>query len=84
MPNNCEQGVIIPLLSTDLCNGETKNSACIIHTDPITLLSLSANSTQEEINNAFVLAISSLLNRVELLETRVDDLEERILILEAE
>ena len=83
--NNCNNGIVIPsLLPTDPCNGETKNSACVIHTDAITLLDLPINSTQEEINNAFVLAISSLLNRVELLETRVDDLESRILILESE
>ena len=79
---SCTTNIVIQQIE-DPCQGETKNSACIIHTDPITLLDLPANSTQEEINNAFVLAISSLMNRVEELETVVADQESRILILES-
>lgn len=69
--------------TTDPCNGKQTSSKCIINEDAITLLDLPENSTQEEVNNALVLAINSLINRVELLETIVADLESRILILES-
>ena len=69
--------------TTDFCNGKTMSTKCLINESAIPSLFLEPNSTQEEVNNAFVLAINSLINRVELLETQVEDLAERILILEA-
>lgn len=71
---SCNTGISIPELNTDPCNGKKHNAACVIHTSPITILDLVANSTQEQINNAFVLAITSLINRVELLESQVETL----------
>jgi hypothetical protein len=66
--DRCNSGISIPELSADPCHGETKSTECIIHKDAITLLDLPPNSTQAEINNAFVLAINSLLLRIEELE----------------
>jgi hypothetical protein len=66
----------------DECGGRTVKSSCVVNVPAITLLDLPANSTQEEVNNALVLAINSLINRVELLETQVADHENRITTLE--
>lgn len=82
MPN-CYQGIDIPLnLQQDPCNGETKSSACIIHPDELALLELPQNSSVRDIINAYSIALNSALNRIQALETALEDLEERVLILE--
>ena len=68
--------------TTDLCSGKTMSTKCLINESAIPSLFLEPNSTQEEVNNALVLAINSLINRVELLETTVADHENRITTLE--
>ena len=78
----CNNGIVIPPLSVDECDGERKSTKCIIHQTAIPLFELPINSTQEQINNAIVVAMNSLVNRVVALETLVEDLEERIEILE--
>ena len=67
---NCNNSISIEQVE-DVCNGKRLSTTCVIHPSIISLLSLPANSTQEEINNAFVLAISSLINRVEELENQL-------------
>ena len=66
----------------DICNGKTMSTKCLINESAIPSLFLEPNSTQEEVNNALVLAINALINRVELLETIVADHENRITTLE--
>ncbi len=78
----CNNGIEIPDLEVDICNGETKPTACIIHADAIPSLELAANSTQAEINAALVLVINILNTRITALETLTADLEARILELE--
>jgi hypothetical protein len=68
--------------TTDPCNGKRVSTECVIQEDAIPSLFLEPNSTQEEVNSAFVLAITSLINRVEDLESQVSDLTARILVLE--
>jgi len=80
--SQCNQGIDIPILNTDLCNGKTINTKCVIHEDEISLLEIDANSSQYVINNAILVAITSLLNRVDALELALTDVESRLLILE--
>jgi len=80
--SQCNQGIDIPILNTDLCNGKTINTKCVIHEDEISLLEIDANSSQYIINNAVLVAITSLLNRVDALELALTDVESRLLILE--
>lgn len=79
---SCISGVNIPILSEDICNGETKNSKCVIHEDALVLLELPSNSTMYEIVNAFSVALSAALNRLQDLETLTTELEARIVVLE--
>lgn len=81
--SQCNQGIDIPTLSTDFCNGKTINTKCVIHEDEISLLEIDANSSQYLINNAILVAMTSLLNRVDALELALADAESRILILES-
>ena len=77
--NNNTQIVQIP----DNCNGERKSTKCVIHEDEISLLEIDANSSQYVINNAILVSMTSLLNRVDALELALADAESRILILES-
>ena len=79
---SCTTNITIPTLPTDPCGGKQMSTKCLINESAIPSLFLEPNSTQEEVNNALVLAISSLINRVELLETQVADHESRITTLE--
>ena len=79
---SCTTNITIPTLPTDPCNGKQVSTKCLINESAIPSLFLEPNSTQEEVNNAFVLAINSLINRVELLETQVADMNARLIILE--
>ena len=56
---NCHENITLPTFPTDSCNGKTISSGCVISQNAYTLLDLPANSTQEEINNALVLALNS-------------------------
>jgi len=82
--NNCNTGISIPTLSEDNCGGKTTSTKCVIHEEQISLLEIPANSTQEIINNAIMVALSSLQTRVTSLEEALEDAENRILILETE
>ena len=78
----CENNIVIPELPSDPCNGKTISTDCVIYSSAITLLDLPPNSSNTEVINALVLAINSLIGRVELLETITTDLDARLTILE--
>ena len=78
----CENNIVIPELPSDPCNGKTISTDCVIYSSAITLLDLPPNSSNTEVINALVLAINSLIGRVELLETITTDHETRLTILE--
>ena len=77
--NNNTQIVQIP----DDCNGKRISTDCVTYSSAITLLALPPNSSNTEVINALVLAINSLIGRVELLETITANLDSRLTILEA-
>ena len=79
----CENNIVIPELPSDPCSGKTINTKCVIHEDEISLLEIDANSSQYVINNAILVSMTSLLNRVDALELALADAESRILILES-
>ena len=78
----CENNNIEILQIPDPCNGERISTDCVTYSSAITLLALPPNSSNTEVINALVLAINSLIGRVELLETITTDHENRITILE--
>ena len=78
----CENNNIEIIQIPDDCNGERKSTNCVIYPSAITLLDLPPNSSNTEVINALVLAINSLIGRVELLETITTDHEARLTILE--
>lgn len=72
----CNNGVDIPeLLPSEPCKGDYVSTACVAQSGAITALNLPANSTQQQINTAFVLALQNLLNQIEELTARVEVLE---------
>lgn len=68
MSEVCNQGITIPPLTTDLCEGKTTKSACVIDSGVYSELSLPTNATQQQINTALYNAFRSLKTRVETLE----------------
>jgi hypothetical protein len=73
---------IVPIQTEDFCNGKRYNTKCLFSDTAYTLLDLPANSTQEEINNALVLALNSAFATNTAQQLVIEDLEARILLLE--
>jgi hypothetical protein len=60
MGTTCNQGIAIPDLSTDPCGGERIKAECVVDSNLYNDLGLSANATQQQINNALYLAFKNL------------------------
>ena len=58
--------------SEDICLGERKSASCVIDSSVYSELSLPANSTQQEINQALYLAFLNLKATTENLQTQID------------
>jgi hypothetical protein len=71
MSINCNDGVTIPQLISEECNGIYKNDICVKHPGAITALNLPANSSLNTIVNALVLAI-------QYKEEQIQDLQDQI------
>lgn len=82
MSINCNNGIVIPDLIVDICNGETKNSDCIIFNNAITYLGLTPNSNLTQVVSALLLSLKDARDRIELLEAIATDHETRITTLE--
>lgn len=65
---NCNNGINIPQLTTDPCNGKTISTSCTIDPNMFSELGLNENSTQEQINQALYLAFLDFKARIEALE----------------
>ena len=48
---------------------------CIVHNDSIAFLSLPAGATQEQVNNALVLALMNAFTRISELENQLDAIQ---------
>ena len=79
----CNNGIVIPTLSPDPCNGKQYSTKCVLHEDAMVLLNLPPNSTLETILNTYLVSLSAALTRITALETLTADLEARIIVLEA-
>ena len=73
---------IVPVQIIDECLGERIKTGCVVSPTAYTLLDLPANSTQEEINNALVLALNSAFTTNTAQQLVIEDLEARIEALE--
>jgi hypothetical protein len=81
MPTPCNN-YVVPLFEIDECNGEVKSAACVKDSSVYSELSLEANSSQQEINQALYLAFLNLKATTDNLQSQISDLEARIVILE--
>ena len=81
MPTPCNN-YVVPLFEEDICQGEVKSAACVKDASIYAELSLEANSTQQQINQAIYLAFLNLKATTENLQEQITDLEARIVILE--
>lgn len=68
MPLPCNQGIIIPILESDQCQGSTTKASCVRDSSLYSELNLPANATQQQINLAFYNTVRSLKERIETLE----------------
>ena len=73
---------IVPVQITDECLGERIKTGCVVSPTAYTLLDLPANSTQQEINVALVLALNAANTINNAQQLVIEDLEERIEALE--
>lgn len=80
---DCIEYTVLPQLPSDPCNGERGNIKCQFSEDAYTLLEIPANSSLDVILNAFVLALNSAFTTNSAQQIIIEDLEQRILILEA-
>ena len=83
MPIPCNN-YVVPIFEADPCLGETKPASCVLDPTIYSELSLSANSTQQEINQAMYLAFLNLKATTEDLETRVATLETIVMDLQSQ
>lgn len=68
----CNNGITIPTpLPTDLCQGETKSTDCVIYSDAITYLDLPPDSNVTTIVDNLLLSLVDARNRIEDLESNV-------------
>ena len=67
MSTICNQGIVIPTLSTDPCGGERIKAECVVDSNLYSDLGLSANATQQQINQALYLAFKNLKQIVDAL-----------------
>ena len=79
----CNEYIVIPTLPNDECQGERIKTGCVYSPNAYTLLELPENSTQEQINNALVLALNAANTINNAQQLVIEDLEQRILVLEA-
>ena len=61
--------ITTPPLVPDPCDGNIKNTDCVVQVGAIPLLGLAPNSAQTEINSALVLALQNALVRIQQLES---------------
>ena len=77
MPTPCNN-YVTPIFEEDLCQGEVKSASCVKDSSIYPELSLPANSTQQQINQAQYLAALNIKATTENLDTRVTTLEEAV------
>lgn len=78
----CNDSIVVPILPSDPCNGKTIKAGCVIDSNAYTLLEITANSTQQEINVALVLALNAANTINNAQQLVIEDLEARIEALE--
>ena len=69
----CENNNIEIVQIPDDCNGERKSTNCIIYPTAITYLGLSSDATATQVINNLLLSLVDARNRVQLLETQIDN-----------
>jgi hypothetical protein len=72
----CNNGIVIPQLIEDPCNGKTTKASCVIDPTVYPEYSLSENSSQQQINQATYLSIQNLSNSAS--PTPVDGSETKV------
>ena len=65
---------VVPVFQEDPCNGEMVASSCVVDSSIYSELGLSANSTQQQINQALYLAFLNMKATAENLQTQIDAL----------
>lgn len=79
---DCTEYIVLPSLPNDECLGERIKTGCVYSPNAYTLLELPANSTQEQINNALVIAINAMKVTNDAQQLIIEDLELRVIDLE--
>lgn len=69
---SCNNGIAIPTLQQDPCNGCRYSTLCVYRELPSTLLDIGANQPLETYITALISALQSLNNRVAELEAQIN------------
>lgn len=71
----CNNGISIPILETDLCQGSRTSAGCVYDSSIYSELGLSQDSTQQEINQAQYLAFLNLKATTDNIDATVSGLD---------
>lgn len=75
MSTNCNISTTVVPDNTPLECDQYYLTKCVIHPAALAFLGLPANSTQEQINTAILMALINMNNKIIQLQNRVDALE---------
>ena len=78
----CTPYTTIPELPSDFCNGRRYSTKCVFSEDAFTLLELESDTSLDLILNALVVSINNLKTRLDAQDIIIEDLENRVAILE--
>lgn len=80
--NDCNNGISIPTLTSDSCQGKRISTNCVFSPTAVTYLGLPANSSIETIFSALLVSLVDARARIATLEGQVILLDNRVTLLE--
>lgn len=65
---------VVPVYQEDPCGGDKKSTKCVVDSNAFIELSLPANSTQEQINQALYQALLAQKTKIAAMQAQIDAL----------
>lgn len=77
--NNCNTGTNVPILETELCNGEYIEDNCVIHPESLVYLNLPINSSVNTIISKLILSLTAKDQQISNQTTIIEELQEQLI-----
>ena len=65
---------IVPVYQEDECGGDKKSTKCVVDSNAFIELGLTANSTQEQINQALYQVLLVQITKIDAMQAQIDAL----------